>query len=950
VTPAARAAVQAHLTSCEDCTSGLQHLDGQLASPGAPFAPPADITRSLPERLSELPPAEQVHSGPQVQRIGPYILLEQLGAGAVGSVYAAYHPQLDRQVAVKLLHSKPGVGSSDSQAPERLLREAQALAQLSHPHVVAVHDAGTWEGRVFMVMEQVPGMDLRAWLKEKPRTWREVRDVFVQAGEGLGAAHAAGLVHRDFKPPNVLVGKDGRVRVADFGLARSARGAEARSERRTFTPGGGIRIDTTLTQAGFAVGTLAYMAPEQLLGLPADARTDQFAFCVSLWEALYGKRPWAETIPGTPRGPRIEPIDTRGTPVFFRALLDRGLAEEPSHRFASMDALLDALKQDPEARSRRRTVGIGLGTAMLGVVALGAFGLLRQREAAARVCLPPFSAFAGTWNEETKGRLRTAFAATQVAWASETFGRVEKAVDGYVEQWEQLDRRLCEATLVHRTQSEETRRLQSACLDRRRGEVEALVTQLHQVDAQMVDRAVSAAAGLTKPEGCADTKRLAHEPPGPIDARNAQAVADWRNALQQAQAQVLLGKYAEGEATALDVVTKAEGAQEPAPAAVGLNLVAFVKSCMGREDESVRFGKKAFDSALAGRDDVVAFRAANSNAHSLVVLGKAEEARQWLAASQAILERVGATPELNVSAVTTRFVFALQGLGGDSTRLAEEAVAAAKLAFGEDDPKTHSAMANQAVAYDEVGRFEESVAINRKLVSLFESTYGPSNPQLVLVLGNLGGELQSLGRLDESLAVHRRAYDLAHQAFGESNEFTLRESANLSFILRKLGRADEAYPQLVKVLEAARASQGTTPLFGFALAQRGWLEFVRSDFKAARLSWEQARALSSTLVDTEDVQRECEDGMGQLELAAGRPARAVPLLEKAVALREKTQSTADDIALTRFALAQALSSTPQGTARAKVLLEKAQQALTGVSFRQRELEQVTALLAQLRAK
>jgi eukaryotic-like serine/threonine-protein kinase len=946
----ARGALQAHLMSCETCSSGLQQVDGQLASPGAPFTPVEDVTRTLSPRVTELPSAEQASPVPQVQRIGPYILLEQLGAGAVGSVYAAYHPQLDRQVAVKLLHSD---GASDRQAPERLLREAQALARLSHPHVVAVHDAGTWEGRVFMVMEQVPGTDLRAWLKEKPRTWREVRDVFVQAGEGLAAAHAAGLVHRDFKPPNVLVGKDGRIRVADFGLARAAEGAQVRREERTFTPGGGTRIDTTLTQAGFAVGTLAYMAPEQLSGHPADARSDQFAFCVSLWEALYGKRPWSETIPGKPRGSRVEPAEKRDVPPFFRALLDRGLAEEPAQRFPSMDALLDALREDPETKRRRRAVGIGVAAAVVAVVSLGSWGVVHQRDAAARVCDRPVSAFAGTWDETVRGRLRTAFEATQVAWAAETFGRVERALDSYVEEWGQLDRRLCEDTLVHRSQSEETRRQQSACLERRRGEVEALVTLLGQVDAKMVDRAVSAAAGLSTPKACADMKQLAHEPPGPLHVNNAQAVTDWRKALQQAQAQVLLGRYSEGEATAKDVGAKALAVNEPATAAAALNMVALVKGRMGREDELVESTKRAFNAALAGRDDVVAFQAANQTAFGLAALGKADEAREWLSVSEGLLKRLGSTPELNHSAANTRLILSVYGGGKDSIRLADEAVAAARLAFGEADPKTHSALANQASAYAEDGRSEEAIALNRTLVSLFESTYGASSPVMAPVLVNLGTALHVSGHLDEALSVHQRAYALVLSTFGVANSYTIDESANLAFVLRKLGRTNEIYPQLVKDLEAARGSQGTTHSFGSALGQLGWLEFVRGDFKAARRTWEEARAIAAPLeaMRLDEFRREFEDGLGQLELAAGRKAQAVPLLEKALALREKSNSPVDDIALTRFALAQALVSTPQGKARAGELLSKAEDELKGFSFRQHELEQVKALRTQLeRAK
>jgi eukaryotic-like serine/threonine-protein kinase len=951
----ARAAIQAHLVSCPACTNAAQQLEKQVASPGAPFTPSGDVTRTTDGRV---PASLASNPVPQVQRIGPYVLLAQLGAGGVGSVYAAYHPQLDRQVAVKLLHSQASHGSSDSQASVRLLREAQALARLSHPHVVAVHDAGTWEGLVFLVMEQVPGMDLRAWLKEKPRTWREVRDVFVQAGEGLAAAHAAGLVHRDFKPPNVLVGKDGRVRVADFGLARTAPGLEAaevatevppESEGRTLTPSGGVSLDNTLTQAGFVVGTPAYMAPEQLLGHPADARADQFAFCVSLWEALYGNRPWGPPAPGKPRGPLVEPTDRRDTPPFLHALLERGLAEEPSLRFASMDALLEALKDDPEARQRRRSARLSLGAVLLVVASLGTWAVLRQRDAAARVCDRPVSAFAGTWDEAAKEKLRAGFLATKVAWAPDTFSRVAKALDSYVNTWGQVDRRLCQDTYIHKTQSDETRRQQNECLERRRGEVEALVTVLGNVDAKMVEKTISATAKLSSPEACADMKLVAQEPPGPKQGGNAQAVKDWRKALQQGRAQFELGRYAEASAVAQDIVAKAEAAHEPAIVAGGLHLLAGVKDRAGRTDESVPLLKRAFNAALAGRDDVTAFKVASGLVQSVVEHGKAEEAKEWLAVSDGLIDRLGSTPELKADLLAARVFLSHRSDGPDVVRLVDELVEARRVAHGEAAPGTLFALSNQATIYGAHGRLEEALVISRKLVALFESTYGESNPVLVHPLGALGNSLGRLGRLDEALEVFQREQRLARAAFGEANSFNLALTGNVSLTLKNLGRADEAYPQLVNVIEATRPTLSKTPHFAFAMLQLGSLEFARGDFKAARRTWEEARTLiaqgGKALMHFLPGVDNC---FGKLELVEGRPAKAVPLLEKALAGEEQIHDPPYDTGVTRFALARALNSTPQGKARARMLLEKAEEELAPFPFRQRELEQLRALRTQLK--
>jgi WD40 repeat protein len=301
-------------------------------------------------------------------KIGRFTILRELGAGGMGVVYVAYDEELDRRVAVKLLRES----STDTQGKARLQREAQAMARLSHPNVVTVHEVGTHLEQVFVAMEFVPGGDLRAWLRS-PRTWREVVAMFCQAGEGLAAAHDAGLVHRDFKPDNVLVGVDGRARVADFGLAY-ARAQEPGREPPSETPR--ANLERTLTQPGAVMGTPAYMSPEQLVGGPIDVRTDQFAFCVALWEGLYGKRPFtgpnfAALVTAVCEGQIVQPLVTHDVPAWLHAALVRGLSADAKARWPSMHALLAVLGNDPQAR-RRRTLRIAAiaGLATLVIVGL----------------------------------------------------------------------------------------------------------------------------------------------------------------------------------------------------------------------------------------------------------------------------------------------------------------------------------------------------------------------------------------------------------------------------------------------------------------------------------------------------------------------------------------------------------------------------------------------------
>ena len=311
--------------------------------------------------------------------IGRFAVLRKLGEGGMGAVYAAYDEQLERRVALKLLHDGDHA---------RLLREAQALARLSHPHVVQIYEAGEFEGHVFVAMEYVEGPTLAAWLAAAPREVDEILEVFVQAGRGLAAAHERGLVHRDFKPGNVIVGDDGRVRVLDFGLARAR---ESLATPRPTEPAAAPRtgdvglLSSTLTRTGALVGTPAYMSPEQYAGLPIDARSDQFSFCAALYEGLYGQRPFGgETLlelSGNVIAGEVRPPPPRPdvAPAIAAAIV-RGLAADPADRWPSIDELLAVLAggRGQLVEDRARLVVL-LFTTSLGAVALLVAHMLWER-------------------------------------------------------------------------------------------------------------------------------------------------------------------------------------------------------------------------------------------------------------------------------------------------------------------------------------------------------------------------------------------------------------------------------------------------------------------------------------------------------------------------------------------------------------------------------------------
>ncbi len=313
--------VESHVDSCAMCTALMSEL-GRLA-----VVSPAGV-----QTPAEPPPSEQIADR--------YVFERTIGRGGMGEVQLAVDPVLNRWVAIKTIRSDCLAGSNTTEAKERLIREARAMAALRHPNVVAVHDAGIHQGEVFLAMEYVEGLTLAHWLTLEEQDWRTIADHFLAAGRGVAAAHGAGILHRDFKPQNVLVGNDGRVLVTDFGLARIQHVAAA--------PNGASSAE--LTQHGAVLGTPAYMAPEQLWGQPIDVRSDIFSFCVALYEALFGVRPFqAPTLEGLrsqmSQGTLHPPVKGRRVPQALRRVIAQGLAVAPHERPGSMRELLAAIEQ-----------------------------------------------------------------------------------------------------------------------------------------------------------------------------------------------------------------------------------------------------------------------------------------------------------------------------------------------------------------------------------------------------------------------------------------------------------------------------------------------------------------------------------------------------------------------------------------------------------------------------
>ncbi len=922
--------LQKHVSRCRRCG---EHVTGSVAPlrlddrTGAVPAPAglAEPTGAVDESWSA---AATKASG--VQRgtnVGRYMVLDKLGQGGMGEVYAAYDPELDRRVALKLLHQQ---SADASDGHTRLLREAQAAAKLSHPNVVGVHDVGTFDKRVFVAMELVEGHTLRDWLKDAPRHWREVLKVMAEAGRGLGAAHAVGLVHRDFKPDNVLVGKDGRVRVADFGLARLA-GTGRGSAVIVGDEMQGL-LASPLTVAGAIIGTPAYMAPEQLLGGDLDARTDVFSFCVTLYEALYGERPF-DTSGGNAKQARLEgrikkaPRQTE-VPAWVRRVVLRGLAVKPEERFPGMAPLLHALASDPNVRRRK-----WLTRAALALVTTGALAYSVQSARQSRLqCKGAEQRLAGVWDATQKARVRKAFAATGKPFAGDAWRSVERALDAYAERWTQTHVEACEATRVQGHQSEEVLSLRMACLQRRSDALGSLVSVFADADAQVVEKAQQATAALADLKECSDLAALTARVRPPSDAATRQGVEAVSRKLSEAKALLDSGRYAKGLEVAKAATAQAKALPYKPAHAEALVLLGSAEERAGATSAALQTLQEALRAAQASRH-------AQKEGEAWIGLvglshreGLYKEGDTWAGYAGAVLEGLGgdaaleAQLELNVGVLRRR-----QGRVLDSLADGERAVVAAAKAFGEESVQHALALNARANVHQDLGKYQEAVASYSKAHELLVKALGPAHPLVALPLTNMAKPLVFLRRAREALEGIRRAVEIEEQARGESvelgryvsnlgeieHELGLYDAAlahyrrseeirgrilrpghpelgslyyNIAAALTALGRTDEALSEARKALDFARRTYGADHWY---IAP--YLQLV-AEAHAARREYPQAVALVEESLEIRKKKlgpEHVEMGrgfelLGKIALEQGRAADALAHSRRALEIFEKT--------------------------------------------------------------
>ena len=920
--PEQRASLEGHIDECEVCLELVSELTRVFASAFAGDEPPPDAEfeddsapGSTPSQASmEETLQEGAATGggqtwapslrlPEGARLGRYVVLRAIGAGAMGIVYAAYDPELDRKIALKLLRADPSEASRDTHSDrnKRMLREAQALARLSHPGVITVHDVGTFEDQVFIAMEFVEGGTLTDWLRNGPRSYREVLEVFRQAGEGLAAAHDAGLVHRDFKPDNVLIHADGRAVVTDFGLARPV-SREAETDRTLEisavsasirASGSGSALSETLTQTGALVGTPAYMAPEQLDGRRSDAKADQFGFCVALYEGLYGSRPFkAKDLPTLVAAVfqgRVEPPPRdRNVPRWLRKAVLRGLEVEPARRHPTMRALLTALRPS------------GLGS-WRGVTAIAVLGAITGASTVAMsttgsqdpvaYCDDVNAKLEGIWDDTAREELRASFEATKLPFATDTATRVSGAFDAYAEQWVDVQTEACRSG-VEGTSPEAVVASRMSCLARRRRTLGTMVNVLRDADATAVMASLEAVQQLPSMVPCLDAASLGDELP-PVPEDEAETVDAIQTALDEAIAHQILGHLKQAVGSAETAVRKAEDityGPAKAEAAAGLAEALVLAGDPERAEEMAHL---ALQQAVAYHHREIVAEAASSLADlEATRAGPPAIVTRWVELGVAALDAMGGRrPHLRAELLSA--LSNAQRRGGKL----DEAVTTGRelLSIREENwGKHHYSMAEPlselGKTYARLGDHAQSVKLLNRARKILLDTYGTGHPHYAALLQNLATTHFVHGHYQDALAVYQESQTLLRQILGDRHPSIGILAYNIATALIFLERYDEALAQAQMAQALENEVHGPDSLVSatsWALVGEIHLRSGRYDEAEEALRKALARAKAGAPSDR-GRQANYNSQLGLTLLRAGRVQEAHDVLQAALAVQRQT--------------------------------------------------------------
>ncbi len=805
--------------------------------------------------------------------IGRYRVLERVGAGGMGEVFAAYDLDLDRKVAVKLVHSE--VAEESSTGGARLLREAQTLAKVSHPNVVHVYEVGTVGGRLFIAMEFIRGQTLRKWCM-KGRTHQEIIEVLIQAGRGLQAVHEAGLVHRDFKPDNVLVGDDGRICVADFGLARSAgtptvpREAVAEPEAAASVPEVHDDANSRLTASGAIVGTPVYMAPEQLRARAIDARCDQFSFCVSLWELLADVRPFvAANMPdlveahrsSIPAPPQASPVPTR-----VWAALQRGLSMDPAERFADMRGLLDAL-EPPRRRRFGGLLGVGGVAFLVGALAFAQRGAAPCEDAASSV---------SGWDDAEADRVVAAIEATEAPWARATAFDLRNRLDAHARSMVVERTAACEATRVAGTQSETRLDLRVACLDRIEGRFTALTEALQSVTPEGVEHASRAAERLPEPGMCrGDALETGMAPPA--NGTEAAAIERVRRSIDGVWALLSLGSGGAADAAATELVQSASSIEyDPLRAEVAL-VRGEIERALGRYDPAREQFLLAADLAEGSRHDRVAADAWTSLTRLAWLNDRdVDAARARLRRARAAAQRLGNEPRR--ARELLRQEAAIDRIAGDLESARE------KLEILADGPSGLEMFPALAGVLWAQGELDSAYVMHERHRQQLQDRVGPDHPKVGSAHFNLGALDVERGNTDSARTHLARARQIWERAYGPLHPRLAQVHVALQNLDMNGGDLAAAQRHAEAALRIAEATLPPHhPEVGQARQALAAAAFLRGDLEAAVESYEVALSIQeSGLGESHRETAVVRANLAEALLAMQEPQRAIASATRAV--------------------------------------------------------------------
>ncbi len=719
-------------------------------------------------------------------RLGRYVVTGQLGAGAMGVVYSAHDPKLDRDVAIKVVEASAG---DDGGGRARRVAEARALAKLSHPNVVAVLDVGVVEDRVWIAMELVEGSVMSHWLRAESRPWREVLAVLRGAGRGLAAAHRAGLVHRDFKPDNVIIGGDGRAQVLDFGLARPV-------HRQTLSTG-----STTVA------GTPGYIAPEVMRGEPATVAADQFAFCVTAWEALFGRRP---DVVDPDVEPRLAPQSPQRllprVPLWLRRAVARGLAVEPSRRFADMDALLIALDRGPSRTRRRRLISaVVAGAAVATAVGVG---IRVHRDRRGQACREATSPVDAIWNEGVAQRMRAAMLATGAGYAETTWARVAAEFDVYRDAWNGAAFETC-MEVGPGSASQPVVEPARWCLELRQQELASTMESLVEADDSAVRRAIEWVGMLSPPDECRDPNHL---------RRVVVPTRDRYDAVVRVRAEsrevhrLLEGGQVDRADTVVRELQRQADALDWGPLRWKLLLDHMeVFAAQGDFDGAIEVASAAyFEAAAAGRWDVAARAASGVVTMDGFAGSRLEHGLAWSRHARAAFDQ-SFTPEVQDEPYLLNALAALYRSAGQADRAMEaleDALELQEANLGPDNPRLADLLGNLAITHAELGDSGAAAVILERAIELAEGGYGADHPKVARLWTTLGIVVGRLGEREEGHRLEVLGQQIRVAALGPEHVEVAEAWFNLGVNRADVGDLRQARAHYERALEIFDAKLG----------------------------------------------------------------------------------------------------------------------------------------------